>query len=525
MKLEKKYLILAALILCLGIFLRLYHIEFGLPQSFHADEPEIAEPAIKYTYEIRNIIKNGDYYQLFPISFVYGTFPAYFFTAATMAFSKTSNILGISFDKTTLYIFMRTVNALFSMLIVVASAILSFKLKREKLVFFLVLALGALNWKLIVHAHYLNADIILTTLLSLSYLTLYSYFKGGPDNKYTVLTAILFGLALGTKITALLGLPLFLYLFWQKRDYMGIVGFLVTALLAYLASNPFSLILPQRLSLRILEMFSHEGGLVFDSADLTVYKYILALGFITTPLILLTSLTGMYRKIKDRFEYPFHYFLLGNVAIYLLFFTLQSRRVDRWLLPILPIVLIYAGLGISYLFEKLKNKWVTAMLALILTLSYCYFPALLLKQFQRYTPKAESYLWIKDNLDLSKRFLVYTEEGLDPLNKLPFSKVVTVPVYASEDAQYYLPEDPQYYSYVVISSRPMQNFKRPAVKDAYPFYYQGWLNFEQELQDPQKFVLIKEFALPKPNLIELSDVYIYKNSGEVKKLPLIDDSL
>ena len=56
--------------MAIGLLFRLYHIEFGLPHSFHADEPEIAEFAIKYTYEIRGIIENGDYYKLIPLNFV-----------------------------------------------------------------------------------------------------------------------------------------------------------------------------------------------------------------------------------------------------------------------------------------------------------------------------------------------------------------------------------------------------------------------------------------------------------------------
>ena len=85
------------IILTIGVFFRIYYINFGLPQSFYADEPEIAEPAIKYTYEIRSIIKNNDYYKLIPVSFVYGTFPTYSYTAAVMVFSKILEILNINF--------------------------------------------------------------------------------------------------------------------------------------------------------------------------------------------------------------------------------------------------------------------------------------------------------------------------------------------------------------------------------------------------------------------------------------------
>ncbi len=515
---KKKHYLLIFLILLCGLALRLYHIEFGLPHSFYADEPEFAELAIKYTYEIRNIIKNNDYYKLFPISFVYGTFTAYLFTFATMGFSKLNNLLGIGFDKTTLYVFMRSLNAVLSLLVVLSAAILSFKISKKRLVFYTVLILTALNWKLIVHAHYLNADITQTILLVISYLLLFYYYKQGPDNKFTVLTGIFFGLAFGTKITTLISLPLFYYIFWQKRDRMGMLGFSLVAGLAFMVSNPFSLILSERFSLRVFEMLTHEGGLVFDSADLTFYKYFLAMGFMTTPLILLTSVLGSYKSLRDKEEYPFHYFLIGNVLIYLLFFTLQSRRVDRWLLPILPIVLIYAGIGLDFMFEKIKNKFALSFVLLILVGSYLYFPILLLFQFQRYTPKAEAYLWIRDNLDQTKRVLAYTEEGLDPLNKLPASKVVKLPVYSAENAQYYSPKDTQYYHYVAISSRPLQNHKRPAVRNKYPFYYEKWRGLEEKLADPEQFKLINQFVLPKPNLIPLSDVFVYENIGEVKPL-------
>ena len=57
----------------------------------------------------------------------------------------------------------------------------------------------------------------------------------------------------------------------------------------------------------------------------------------------------------------------------------------------------------------------------------------------------------------------------------------------------------------------MANFKRPEIQKAYPEYVKRWQAFESELMDPSKYELVKTFELPKPNLIPLSDVYIYKN--------------
>lgn len=519
---NKKYFLIIVLILLTGLALRLYHIEFGLPHSFYADEPEISELAIKYTYEFRDIVKNNNYYKLIPISFVYGTFPAYFFTVANMGFSKTLNLLGIGFGKFELFVFLRVLNALVSFLIVIGVGTLADKLFKNKLVLVLGMLLTALNWKLIVHAHYVNADILQTTLLVLSYLTLFRYYKKGPDNLFTVLTGVLFGLAVGTKITTLLTLPLFYYIFLVKKDYRGLAGMTLTALAAFMVSNPFSFILSDRFFFRVMTMFTKEAGMVFDSVDLNPFKYLKIIAWISTPFIFLVSLYGKFEALKFKENKHFHRFLVANVVLYVLFFSMQKRYVERWLLPVLPIVLVYASFGFYKLQEKIKPKAVFALVFLMLMGTYLYFPALLIQQFDRWTPKSEAYLWMQKNIEADKRVLVYTEEGLDPMNKLPNSKVYKVTVYTDEGAQYFIPDNTEFYHYVVISSRPLENYKRAAVRNNYPFYYEKWHDFENILTDNNKFELINQFVLPKPNLIPLSDVYIYKNLGEVKTPILID---
>ena len=110
---QKTYIfVVLCFIILLGALFRFYHINFGLPHSFTADEPEIAEFAIYYTYQIKDIIKNTDYYKLIPQSYVYGQFPIYLFTVALIAFSKFSNTVGYLFDKTMLYVFMRSFNVI-----------------------------------------------------------------------------------------------------------------------------------------------------------------------------------------------------------------------------------------------------------------------------------------------------------------------------------------------------------------------------------------------------------------------------
>lgn len=512
---ENKILSFALLALCvLGLFFRLYHIEFGLPHSFYADEPEIAEPAIKYTYEFKDVVTNNNFYKLIPVSFVYGTFPVYVFTVATMAFSKFNNLFNLTFDKTSIFIFLRVVNALITLTLIPIAITLYKKLFSDKLGLLVITFLSALNWKLIVHAHYLNQDIILVILLTLTFITFHKYFSKNTDTIYTIITGLLFGLCVGTKITALISAPLFLYVFLVKKDLRGFLGFVITTLISFAISNPFSIILSSEFIFRIYSMLGKEAGMVFDSVDYSATKYLSALVYMCGPFVIAAAAYGIGVLVRSKKLNTFHIFLLGHIIFYLLFYTIQSRRVDRWMLPILPIIFLYAAYGIS----KFVNTYNTARTKLIITcalfvISYLYYPTLLLSEFQRWTPKSAAYLWLKERVNALEpnQVIGITEEGLDPINKLPYSKGIKFNVYANEGAQFDFPPAVSLYKYVVISSRPMENFKRDDVSKIYPYYAQRWTEFESMLEDTNRYELVKDFTLIKPNLIPLSDVRIYKS--------------
>jgi len=503
------------LIFILAAFFRLWHIEFGLPHSFYADEPEIAELAIKYTFELKDIISNNNWYKLIPISYVYGTFPTYLLTGFTIAFSKICAILTISFDKTVLYIFLRSINSLLSLLIIPTISYLYYKLFKDKLGTAIAFTLLAFNWKLISHAHYVNMDIFITILLCATYLTAYLYQEGKRDSLYTYLVGILFGLAVGTKITVLITLPLYWFIFLRKQDSRGFVAFHFLIFGTFIVTNPFSMIFASDFVFRIYSMLFKEAGLVFDSVDLSSFKYIFGLSWISTLPILILSLLGI-TKIKD--NKGFHFFLLGNVLIYLLFYSIQSRRVDRWLLPILPIIILYASYSISSIYTSLATHKKKALgYALLGSIAFYYvsFPWTLLNQFKKDTPKSAAYLWMKDNTTIQDPFtktLAYTEEGLDPLNKLPYADVSQFNVYESNAANLFFPKDPNIYKYVIISSRPMDNFKRAPVVRKYPNYAGRWRDFETKVTNSNNFKLIKHFETTTPNLIPLSEVSIYENT-------------
>jgi len=531
------YKLIFILLFIIGTFLRLWHVDFGLPHSFYADEPEFAELAIKYTFELKDIVTNNNWYKLIPISYVYGTFPSYVLTVFTILFTKIAGLINYAFDKTTLYIFMRSLTGILSLILIPTISFLYYKLFKDKAGALLAFLLVALNWKLIAHAHYVNADIFITVLLSLSFLSLYFYFQNEEEQPknylkrntlFTLLTGILFGLAVGTKITSLIALPFYWYLFLRKKDFRSFFAFNFLILAVFMFTNPFSIIFASDFVFRIYSMSIKEAGLVFDSVDLNPFKYLIALSWISTLPVFLIGLFGIFSTFRlKNFKSikPFHIFLLGNFVIYLVFYSIQSRRVDRWLLPILPILIIYASHGFSTLYKffysylsKKNSDILLAKFGLVLvgfSLSYYLYVAwIITTQFQRDTPKSAAYLWMQKNTDIQNPFiktLAYTEEGLDPLNKLPYADVTQVSVYEGSGASLAFPIDPYLYKYVILSSRPMDNFKRVPVVQKYPDYAKRWVNFEDIVTKSGDFKLIQQFKTTTPNLIPLSEVSIYEN--------------
>jgi hypothetical protein len=135
------------------------------------------------------------------------------------------------------------------------------------------------------------------------------------------------GLALGTKITVGLTIPLFLYLFLIKKDFRGMLGFILLAFLTFEITNPLSLIFLNDFIFRIYSMFTKEGGLVFDSVDSNPFKYILALGYMVTPLIIISSVYGIYLSLKNKTEKPFNIFNRSYSILFdLLFYTIKAGR-------------------------------------------------------------------------------------------------------------------------------------------------------------------------------------------------------
>lgn len=520
--------ILTILIFALGTFLRLYKIDFGRPQSFLYDENDIYDDVIRYSQNYKFIINQEGFEGFEPNSYVYGMFPTYFLILATMILNKSISVLHVPIDFNFYFVYMRIITSLFSVIGIVFTGLLYKKIFKDKIGTILAFLISALNWKLIAHSHYLNHDTYLMVLTTLSLYFLVSYLQNRDDKKYlnVSVSAFFLGLAVGTKITGLIIAPIIGLCLIHKKDWESIVNYGIFVLLGFSISNPFSIInFPEFIS-RITNMRNIEAGVVFSDINNNPLRYPLALIKILTPPIFIASIYGILDPIKKSFngvrknkidEYSLtHLILFLTILIYIVFYSFTPRMTERWILPIIPILIVYSSKGLINLYAKLdKNKSVKIIFSLAIIISFLIYPISLFKQLGMGKPRVNAYSWFRQYLIERDLFnapvLMYTNKGYrDPFSRLKNCHLILFNLYEARDAQNTYPKDPNNYDFVVLYSTLEKNYENKYVKEKYPEYSKAWSNFTNTVKDPSKFKLINSFKTTKLNLLGIPEISIYE---------------
>ena len=526
----KKYIypLLITVILAFGISARLHKIDFGRPLSFLYDENDIYDQVVRYAFNYKFIIKQDGIKGFEPEDFVYGTFPTYFLTLATMVLNKYISLSKIEINFDFYFVYMRIVTSLFSLLIIIFTGLLYKKIFKDKIGIILSITFTALNWKLIAHSHYLNHDVYLTTLSLISTYFFVSYIQEESKKKYIYLSlsALFLGLASNTKITALLIAPILGIILIIRRDWKGIIIAVIGEILFFIISNPFSIISYQKFLSRILLMRKLEAGVVFSEVDTNPLKYIKVLFYVLTPFSFLIAIPGVVKPITQLFKSPKSIkqdndlqeraCLSGIILIYIVFFSLNSRLTERWILPIIPIFIIYSAN--SFVQIILSNKYRTyakiiGFFLLLLPNVICTLS--LMKQLNMGKPRVRAYLWLTDYLNKPEnsnlKILMYTNKGYrDPFGNIKNCNLEKFNVYETRGAGNVFPKNPTEYDIVVLYSYMEKNYKNTYVKNKYPEYAKSWENYENTLKDPSKFFLLNKFETTELDLLRIPEIYIYQ---------------
>ncbi|MBW6441775.1 hypothetical protein K0B04_02595 [Patescibacteria group bacterium] len=270
-----------------------------------------------------------------------------------------------------------------------------------------------------------------------------------------------------------------------------------------------------------------EAGVVFSSVDTNPLKYIMSLTHLLTPLIFFISFykifnisTHLYKNLKDKkfktsISYT-HLVLMGLVIIYILFFSLSSRLTERWMLPIIPFLLVYSARGLVEFLDYDKiNKIIRLLIFLLIISTYSYYSYNIVKQLQIGKPRVNAYLWTLDYIEKSNlndfNILMYTNKGnKDPFGNIKNCDLEMFSVYESRGAQYHYPKNPTSYDFVILYSYLENNFENDYVKEKYPEYYKAWSGFIRTVEYGEKFRLLKSFNTTKMDLMGIPEILIYE---------------
>lgn len=525
------YLITLILITTAGLFLRLYKIDFGRPQSFLYDENDIYDDAIRISQNYKFIIENEGWLGFKPSSFVYGTFPTYFLVFSTMIFNKIISILHTPIDMDFYFVYMRIITALFSFLTVIFSSLLYKKVFKDIKGTAITFILTAINWKLIAQSHYLNHDTFLAVFTTASLYFFISYIND-PDKKFinTMISAFFLGLTAGTKITGLIIAPIIGVILIYKKDWKSLGLYLLFTIIGFSLSNPFSIIYFTEFLDRVVGMKSVEAGIIFGDINYNPFRYPLSFLKLLTPAIFLLSSYGLFEVIKKQIagiknkkiesSVETHVTLIFTIFIYIIFYSLTPRLTERWMVPIIPIWVIYGSKAFVGILEKYSKRKIIVYLVYALILSSSLFYTFsLIRQLNIGKPRSEAYIWfsryLKDNNLNKARVLMYTNKGYkDPFSRLDNCDLTSYKVYEAQGAQNVYPKDPFQYEYVILYSTMEKNYENNYVKNKYPEYYKLWRNFTKTVKDPENFKLLTKFETTKLDLIGIPDISIYENTKQ-----------
>jgi len=354
MRLQKEHYIIF-IILFIGVILRLWGINFGLPFQFHQDEPIIVNHAMAYgTGDL-----NPHFFIIPPLtSYILFVFYGAYFLLLKVAGAVTSPELfatGFLKDPAIFYIIGRFVVGFIPS---VVSVYLTYKIasklfsKRAALFAALAMAVTFLN---VVNSHYIYADNLLVMFCLLSYVAMVLLIQR-PIRRNYIASSILIGLAIATKYNGAILLPSFLLthiLVVRSANIKRVINAdiavsVVVIIGTFLVCNPFSL-LDWRF---FLDSMLHNTGGVYRGWGYHI-KYSLFEG--TGSLVTIAGIIGLISLVKEKRSIGI--FLILFPFFFYLHLVFASQAYSRYVLCVIPFLLIGAGfLFFDLIYPKIKSN-------------------------------------------------------------------------------------------------------------------------------------------------------------------------
>lgn len=392
---KKKEALALTAIFVLALGLRIYNLDYGLPDIRHPDELNLVKPALR--------IANS--YNFDPDFFNYPALSIYVLAGVFW-------LLGKPELKET-FIIGRWVVTLFGAATVVVVYAVARSLINKRAGIFAALLLAVTPYH-VLDSHYVNTDIPAVFWGLLAFLFLLCWFEEEKLHFY-LLAAVSIGLGGATKYNVLalaVLLPVSAVIRFKTIGlsssilYMLFVGATACAA-AYLLGAPYSIIrFNDVCSALAFERFHiswghwgwdlNAGGVLYHRF---LYQFIAEFPFVLGFPLYALSLAGALRRFLFQ---PKVKWLLFAVAFVLLFFPVGIAVVvfPRYLTPLIPFMVILAADFADFLLSRARNKSSRILVGIVLASILFYTIAMTSTMLRKLSPQTATLasIWIKNNV-------------------------------------------------------------------------------------------------------------------------------
>ncbi len=407
------------------VFTRFIGLDWGLPYPMHPDERNMVVAILEMDCSKGPLIEC-----LNPHFFAYGQLPLYL---GLILFQVLHLILRDIPIYPLATLSLRIISASFSVftVIVLIKSIRLFQIK-DKLSLFTFYLMATFTPAFIQFAHFGTTESMLIFFyIYLIYLSLKFILIPESIRSFAMGSGIILGLALGTKISSAIfvSIPVLAMLFntfnASKNSFLqrlltlikGTLIFSVTTILLFLISSPFDLIAGHEFlgSMRYesdvglgvyrafyTRQFDYAIPLLFQSVK--IFPFVLGM-----PIYLLFVLGFLLSPWKKEYIFLRLQFLIFFIPTAFLY-----AKWTRFLVPIFPLMILFAGLMLSQLFKKVTSHKFSYRSTLLAVVAVSIIPGIAyLTIYMSPDVRVTATEWINENIDNNNYILSETANVVD----------------------------------------------------------------------------------------------------------------
>lgn len=385
--------ILLALICLMAAYLRFVNLNWDQGLALHPDERNIAMAVSKLNWPE----------QTDPEFYAYNGLPLFLADISSQIVSFLTSDHSWQSDLGKINLITRAYSATFALLSVFFFYLIAKKIFSKNGVF-IVTFLAATTVTFIQHAHFgVTESLLVLELLILTWLSIRFIQEKQP--RFLLTLAIVLGLSFATKTSALSYaiIPvcsIFLIYKFKFKAFLQIFTLLVFSFLFFYLASPNTFYhFQQFLSIMHYEQAIAGGQqkIFYTMQFIDSIPYLFHLKTLlwqTSPLLLLTASLGFYFFFKNTKKYQMLWPLLLFSIIYFLYIGTWYAKFNRYLMPVIPALILLTGIT----FDQLNNKLFKQLLITFLLITHDLWALAFMNIYQTEHSRITASHWIEDNI-------------------------------------------------------------------------------------------------------------------------------